>query len=173
MGAGLERGYERFLELCGTGAGAAIAALALLVSADVVMRNLGLGNFPWLLDLAEYVLYASTFLAAPWVLHRGAHVRVDLLLNALPRRAAVVMETAIDAVGLAVSLVFVYYGAAVTLDSHRLDALVVKELVVPEWRLLVLIPLCASLLAIEFARRLVRARHGERPPAPSATATAP
>ncbi|MGI9464428.1 MAG: TRAP transporter small permease subunit, partial [Aestuariivirgaceae bacterium] len=58
-------------------AGFALAALALLITTDVVIRNLGIGNFPWLLEVSEYVLFISTFLAAPWVLRENAHVSVD------------------------------------------------------------------------------------------------
>ena len=87
-GGGLSRGYGRLLDAFGMLAGLAIVALAGMITLDVAIRNLGLGNFPRLLEVAEYAIYATTFMAAPWVLHLGAHVRVDLLISGTPPRVS-------------------------------------------------------------------------------------
>lgn len=152
----LGRGYRGLLEGLGLLAGCAFAGIALLVSVDVVLRNLGLGNLPWLIEVAEYVLYGATFLAAPWVLHHGGHVRVDLLLTRLPRPLARAAETLADLLGLLISVLLAWYGARAALDAHAVGALVFKHLVLPEWPLLALLPLAATLLAAEFVRRLWR-----------------
>ena len=73
-------------------AGVSLGLIALTVTLDVGLRNLGWGNLPWLIEVAEYTLFVSTFLAAPWVLSLGAHVRVDVLVSALPRDAAVAVD---------------------------------------------------------------------------------
>ena len=77
----LGRGYGAALDACGLLAGITILAIAVMVCIDVAIRNIGLGNFPWLIEVAEYAIYGATFLAAPWVLHLGAHVRVDIALR--------------------------------------------------------------------------------------------
>ncbi len=171
MGAALSRAYARVLEVCGLMAGLVIAALAALISVDVGARNLGWFNFPWLLEVSEYALYVATFLAAPWVLYLGAHVRVDVLIEILPRAAAHRLEIAADCIGGAVALVLCYYGWLATADAFRLGSRVAKELVVAEWCLLVVIPVCAALLAVEFACRVVRALRAG-PDAPRAGRTA-
>jgi len=157
----LSDGYARLLELCGLLAGATIGVLALLVSVDVLIRNLGIGNFPWLLEVAEYALYVTTFLAAPWVLRLGAHVRVDLLLSVLPPAAARVLEIVVDALGAVICLVLFYYGLLAAVDSFGLGARIAKELLVTEWWLLAVIPLSSALLAVEFALRVRRALAGD------------
>ncbi len=157
MGAKLSRAYVLLLEACGLVAGLIIGALAVLISVDIGARNLGLFNFPWLLEVSEYCLYVATFLAAPWVLYLGAHVRVDVLIEVLPRAAAYWLEVAADCVGGGVALVLGYYGWLATADAFRLGSRVAKELVVAEWYLLAVIPICAALLAVEFGRRIARA----------------
>ena len=152
--------YDRFLALCGLMAGLGFAVLALMISVDIVLRNLGILNFPWLLEVSEYVVYIATFLAAPWVLHQSAHVRVDVLLNLVPRGVAIAMEIVADLIGLATSLVFAYYSFRATSASFGSDHLIFKELVILEWPLLAAMPLSGLLLAIEFVRRLRRALHG-------------
>lgn len=148
------RCYERLLAALGLLAGLAFAALALLVGVEVALRNFGLGTIPWLIEVAEYGLYATTFLAAPWVLRLDAHVRVDLLLVLLPRRGARALEVAANLVGFAASAVLFYYGLAATLDARGLGSMIFKELVLPEWWLLAIVPLGSLFLLVEFGRRL-------------------
>ena len=159
--------YARVLELCGLAAGCTIAVMALAITADVLIRNLALGNLPWLLEVSEYALYLTTFLAAPWVLRLGAHVRVDLLLNVAPPPVAKGLEILADMVGAVISLVLFWYGLLAALDSYAVNARFDKELVVSEWWLLMAIPLCSMLLVIEFALRIGRVLAGEQvqPPA--------
>ena len=52
--------------------------------------------------------------------------------------------------GLVVCLVLLRYGAAMTIDSARLGAITIKNLVFPEWWLLAPLPITFALLAIEF-----------------------
>ena len=137
-------------------AGAAFAVVALLVTLNVVLRNLGVTNFPWLLEVSEYVLYVGTFLAAPWVLRLGAHVRVDLLLGLLPGAAARAVDILADLCGLVFCLVLARHGWNVTADAFSRGDMMFKELVIPEWPLLSVIPFSGVLLAIEFARRIIR-----------------
>lgn len=149
--------YRRVLSAFGLAAGVVVATLALLVSLDVLLRNLGIVNFPWLIEVAEYAVYVSTLLAAPWVLSEGAHVRVDVLVAQLPRVLARAIDAAMNLVGASVCAVFAYYGALTAHDSFTLDAMLFKELVVPEWWLLAVVPVSGTLLTVEFIVRIVRA----------------
>jgi TRAP-type C4-dicarboxylate transport system permease small subunit len=140
-------------------AGAIVAAvllgvMALLVTGDVIARNVGLGSLPWILEVSEYVLPLATFLVAPWLLHRNEHVRLDVLLTAVPRRLGRALDRAADLAGLAVCAVFVVYGARAVASSAQQGSLVIKSIVFPEWWLYAPVPACFALLAIEFARRL-------------------
>jgi TRAP-type C4-dicarboxylate transport system permease small subunit len=153
----LADGYRLLMQGCGLSAALAFGLVALLVTFDVAMRNLGFGTLPWVVEITEYALPFATFLAAPWLLYSGQHVRVDALVGALPRRAALAIEFAADLAGLAIALLFVYYGLAVIVDSWRINSLIIKTLVFPEWWLFAPLPLCGALLALEFARRLAAA----------------
>ncbi len=162
----LKTGYDRFLGFCGLIAGISIAAVAVMVTLDVVLRNLGIGNFPWLIEVVEYELYVATFLATPWVLHQGAHVRVDLLPTLLPPPVARALEVLTDVIGTAISSVLFYYGLAAATDAFDLGSMIFKELVVAEWWLLSILPLSAAMLTVEFLRRLYRVFRGRPPTAP-------
>jgi TRAP-type transport system small permease protein len=133
---------------------AALAAVllgvtALAITLDVIARNVGLGTLPWILEVSEYVLPLATFLAAPWLLYRNEHVRLDVLLTAFPRLGVLA-----NLVGLAVCGVLVVYGVRTILNSAAQGSMVFKSVVFPEWWLYAPVPLCFGLLSIEFLRRL-------------------
>jgi TRAP-type C4-dicarboxylate transport system permease small subunit len=158
MGVALLRIFERALELFCTIFALVLGALIFLMCLDIAIRNFRIGSLPWLIELTEYAMYAGTFLAAPWVLRLGSHVRVDALLVSLPKRAAVVIEQLVDLIGLAVALVLVYFGALAVFDAWATNLVARKTWNFEEWLLLLPIPLSGALLAIEFILRIARVR---------------
>lgn len=133
-----------------------LLAMVAVVTADIVLRNaLGTG-FAWANEITEYALYLITLLTAPWLLRRGQHVRIDMILVIVPARLAWLMEAAADVIGLAASLVLIWYGTIMTAQSARLGSLTIKNLVFPEWWLLAPLPICFALLATEFVFRFHR-----------------
>jgi len=139
-----------------------LLAMVALVTADVLIRNLGGGAINWANEVTEYALYVMTLLAAPWLLRQGRHIRLDLVLALVPRHVAWVMEFSADALGFLVCLVLVRYGAIMTLDSWRIGSITIKNLVFPEWWLLVPVPAVFALLAAEFIFRMHRLYGGDR-----------
>ena len=147
--------YRRLLQSLAAAAALLLGATAIAVTADVVLRNVGVGSAPWILELSEYVLPLATFLTAPWLLLRGEHVRLDVLLRALPPRAARALDVSVSGLGLAICGVLVFYGVRTALDSARQGAKVFKSVVFPEWWLYAPFAVCFALLAMEFLRRMV------------------
>ncbi len=150
------RTYLGFLDLCANVVGLGVAAIALLVSVEVLIRTLGIGTLHWLIEVVEYALFMMTFIAAPWVLSKGAHVRVDVLLVIASPRMRFYLELLIDSLGMVISFLLFYYGLDATIDSLSKNALIYKQLVVPEGWLLIALPFSGALLTIEFARRVWR-----------------
>jgi len=156
----VSRAYRLLVQALAGSAAVLLGLTALAVTIDVLARNVGLGAFPWVLEASEYALPASTFLVAPWLLVRNEHVRLDLLLQTLPRGPARLLDATANVFGLAISATLVVYGVRAITNSMQQGAMVIKSLVFPEWWLYVPVPLCFSLLAFEFGRRLaVRGAH--------------
>ncbi len=143
---------------------ALLLTMTLLIGADVATRNLGLAGIAWSNEVSENILYLLTLLSAPWLLRQGQHIRVDILLRAIPARVAYGLEWLGDVLGLACSLYFVWYGIKVTTASYLAGAVTIKTLVTPEWWLLALLPVAFLLVAIEFLFRMRRLARAE--PAP-------
>ena len=64
-----------------------ILAMSGWITYDVLTRYFLNFASPWAFDLSEYALVWITFLGAPWVLLQDRHVRIELLVDVLPRAA--------------------------------------------------------------------------------------
>jgi TRAP-type C4-dicarboxylate transport system permease small subunit len=138
--------------------------MTLMIGADVLLRNIGLGGVPPSNELSEDILYLITLLAAPGLLRQGQHIRIDIVLRALPFRVGWLLEWIGDLLGIVCCLFFVWYGARVAADSLANGSLSIKTLVMPEWWLMVPMPIAFTLLAIEFVFRMHRLATGAQRP---------
>ena len=127
-------------------------------------RNIGAGGIPPSNELSEYGLYVTTILAAPGLLRRGQHIRIDIVLRALPPKVAWSLEWVGDIVGLICSLFFVWYGVRVTMASYLAGSVSIKTLILPEWWIFVPMPVCFLMVAIEFIFRMRTLALSERVP---------
>ena len=148
--------YGRLLDALAGAAALLLLAMVIVVTGDIILRNVIVKGFVWANEVSEYALYLITLLTAPWLLRRGQHVRLDLILSAVPRRAAWLMEAAGDLLGFVVCLVMIRYGWMMTFEAYRNGSITIKNLVFPEWWLLAPLPAAFVLLAIEFVFRFHR-----------------
>jgi TRAP-type C4-dicarboxylate transport system permease small subunit len=153
-----------------------LLAMMLIICGDVFTRNVAIPGMSrglaWSNEISELMLYAITMLAAPWLLREGRHIRVDILLRALPRRAAWVSEWISDITGFACCLWMLWYGAAAAINSLDAGAQSIKTLVMPEWWFLAPLPACFALLAVEFVFRMWRLALGDVGPRDDAVSAA-
>jgi TRAP-type C4-dicarboxylate transport system permease small subunit len=160
----LSQAYGRVLDGLMLLACLLLLAMTLLIGTDVATRNIGAGGIPWSGEVSENILYLLTLLAAPWLLRQGQHIRVDILLRAVPGRIGWLAEWIGDILGLACSLYFVWYGWKVLAVSYQSGAITIKTLVTPEWWLLAPLPAAFLLFAAEFVFRMHRLSRAERAP---------
>jgi TRAP-type C4-dicarboxylate transport system permease small subunit len=155
---------------------AVLFAMMLVICIDVLLRNVrivpGMLGVPWANEVTEYALYLITMLTAPWLLRQGMHIRVDVLLRAIPRRLAWCCEWAVDVLALVCCVTIAWYGVQAVLSSHAIGGMVVKVISVPEWWLLAPLPASFALLAIEVLFRMRRLYEGERGPRADAVTAA-
>jgi TRAP-type transport system small permease protein len=149
------RAYATLMRGCGGVAAAVVGLVTLLVCWDVVGRNLGLRTLPWINEVTEYALPIATLAAAPWLMWRNAHVRLDLLGAMLSPAAQRKLDRGSSLLGLIVSLVMAWYAVRALLDSQGAGSLVMKALVFPEWWLFTPLPIGFALLALECGRRVL------------------
>jgi TRAP-type C4-dicarboxylate transport system permease small subunit len=74
------------------------------------------------------------------------------------------MEWLGDILGLACSVYFVWYGCKVLAASYAAGSITIKTLVLPEWWMLVPMPLAFLCVSIEFVFRMWRLANADRAP---------
>jgi len=167
--------FGRLLEALALAACVMVFAMVIVICLDVLLRNVALiptmRGLDWSNDLTEAMLYLITMCAAPWILRRGQHIRVDIILRAIQKRTAWYCEWFADVVGLFCCLAMVWYGVKMTLASYSSGAMTVKTLVTPEWWLLAPLPVAFALLSIEMLFRMRRLWLAERAPRDDAVST--
>lgn len=167
----------RLIETCSLAGGAIAAALiagiAILMLTEIFMRS-AIGtplDFGW--EYSAYGMATIFFLGSAYALRGGGHVRVSLLLEALPERAARGVDVACSVVGLAIAV----YAAAAAIDLAAVSFArgttsftpTKTPLFIPQ----ALVALGLVMLAAQFVARLLRLLLGMTPEAGAAEAVAP
>lgn len=162
MGKSLDRfeaGFVRLMVFFASLVAISIGLFAILITLDLFIRSVGWGNMPWLHEGIEFALYAGIFLGAPWVLREGAHIRVDVLVATLPKKLSVRLEQALDVFGAVLCGALTYYAIRSMIEDYIENSLPDRDLVIPDWYLMLIFSIAFTMLVIEFLLRLRRA-HG-------------
>lgn len=104
--------------------------------------------------MTEYMLMVATFVAAPWLLYVGDHIRIDVVLRAVSPIGRWWLELLTDVLGFVICAVLAWQCIAVAIDAAAQGGMVFKVLIFAEWWLNLPMAFACVLLAIEFARRL-------------------
>jgi TRAP-type C4-dicarboxylate transport system permease small subunit len=164
----VSRAYGRLLAGLALTGCAVLLAMMLIIVADVALRNIAVPGLPrglaWSNEISELMLYLITMCVAPWLLRMGQHIRIDILLQAVPRTLAWYFEWVGDLIGLACCGVIAWYGTLAAWSSYASGAVNIKTLVTPEWWGLAPLPAVFILLAIEMIFRMIRLQRSERGP---------
>ena len=172
----LSEAFGRFISALALFGCLLLLAMMLIIVTDVALRNFAVTGGPqglgWSNEVSEFLLYLITLSVAPWLLRQGQHIRVDILLQAIPKKLAWALEWVGDLLGLACCLVMSTYGAQATWASYSANSLSIKTLVTPEWWSLAPLPVVFMLLSIEMIFRMHRLWLAERGPRNDAVSAA-
>ncbi len=151
-----EIGFNRLMLYLAGLVAASIGLIAVLIPVNLFLVKTHLGSIWWLYEAVEYTLYFGVFLGAPWVLHQGAHVRVDVITMALRREAAERVERAMDVAGAILCIFLCFYGSRVTIWEFQDGSLPDKDLRIPTGYIMSIFTISFLFLTIEFLLRFRR-----------------
>lgn len=152
--------------------GALLAAMAIIVFANVVLRYATSDSIEWAEEVARQLMVWLTFVGSGLVLRYGGHIAVENLQDAMPSRGAQLMRAAV-ALGLFGLFGFMlWYGTVYALRA--VDQLTPTTQISMAW-IYAAIPVGAVLLLLHWAlvvRRYVVAREFPADPHFDANASA-
>ena len=133
-----------------------MVAMMVIITLDVIFRNLGYQSSAHFFTFTEYALLVVPCLGAPWLAREKGHIYVEIVLNSLPAGARRVMTWVIGVFCIVVCLTIAWYGLQVTIHDYLQAEKDVRSLDMPRWMLVIWIPLSFLMMALEFARFLWR-----------------
>jgi TRAP-type C4-dicarboxylate transport system permease small subunit len=158
----LTRAYDGLLNAMAALAAASMPVMALAVTYEVVMRYVFNDPTIWAVDLSEYIMLYATFLAAPWLVREGGHIRIEALLSLLSPRNQHMLGVVAAIISAAVAAVLCWQGLDATLDAYTRGVIIARSWRVPRWIVWALIPVGSFFITIEFIRVAVRSWRAAR-----------
>ena len=133
-----------------------MAAMMVVITLDVILRNLGYQSSAHFFTFTEYALLIVPCMGAPWLAREKGHIYVEILLMSMTVRMRARFTMLIGLICIAVCLVIAWYGFDVALRDYLQNEKDVRSLDMPRWMVVVFIPVAFSMMAVEFARFLRR-----------------
>ncbi len=149
-----EAAFNKLTLLLAASVAMSIGLIAVLIPLNLFLLKTHLGSIWWLFEGVEYALYFGVFLGAPRVLQQGAHVRVDIVISALPKPAAARLDRILDGAGFALCMLLCFYGLRAVLSEYQDGTMPDKDLRIANWIVLSGFAGSFLLLAIEFLLRM-------------------
>lgn len=143
-------------------AAAAIAAICLLISAQVLLNagtRMGLPlpvTIPSYTDFAGFLLATATYLALPWTLRSGGHVRVTLVTSSLPPRAKLGVEVFVLGLAALFAGYATRYAVSLLIESHEFGDVSPGIVPVPLWIPQIGMVLGLGLLTVALVHSLIQ-----------------
>lgn len=106
-------------------------------------------------DFIEYSLFGLTMIGAPYVMHLGKHVKVDLLTASLPKTAAYGVNLLATAISFLICFVFLIFSFRAAYGSFVEEAMVFKTFEIKAWIPLVFVPFMFGMLCISITRTFI------------------
>lgn len=152
--------------LCAAGAVLAAlsaAALALILIVEVLATSFLNWSQPWAVEYAIYLQCFVLFLGAGWTLRQGGHIRVSVLLQALPPRAAAVLDQVGTAFALGIAGFAAYALWGQWVRTYDFGSTSFYPMGTPLWIPQGLLAAGVTLLALAFLARFLRLLAGQQP----------
>jgi len=157
-------------------AGAALAAVAAALLAAMLIAEVALTSFfglsqPYVIEYAIFLQAAVLFAGSGWALRQGAHIRVSVLLAALPPRARRLLDAAGSAFALGILAFAAWALVQQWLRSLDLGSRSFYPMQTPLWIPQGVLTLGICLLVLAFLARLLRLLRDEPPEAAGSPGT--
>ena len=130
--------------------------ITIAVTTGVIARYFFRNPLMWVVEISSYCLLFITFLGAAWVLKREKHVSMDMVLRWLSPHGSALLNLVTSVLGVVITLTVTIYTAESVWNYYEVGYRTTTLLYVPQWIILLVIPLGVFALCIQFIRRSCR-----------------
>jgi TRAP-type C4-dicarboxylate transport system permease small subunit len=107
----------------------------------------------WGVEFCEYTLFLIGFLGTTWVLRKGAHINVTIVLERLRPTTKTYLNLFSSLIGILISLIIFWFALKTSWENYLTGVKVVKTYALHKWFFLSFIVLGYLLMLIEFVRQ--------------------
>ncbi len=136
-------------------AAAVLGAIAFSFCYEVAARYFFAAPTSWANAIVAYLLCAAIFLAIPELTRRRSHVAINLLLDRVSARGALMLSRMVRAAGAGACLLATWITANATLDQINLGIETISAYPVPKWWVSIFIPYGMLSSGLYFLRDLL------------------
>lgn len=151
----LERWLVRIEDAFGGVAISILIACGAMICVDVAMRYAFSRPIVGGIEIIEYALVYITFFGASWAVPRGAHIDIDVAVQAMPKFWQRMCALLSNLISLGVAIVLTVFGIATTWTAFVRGAFKPTVIEVPTWIVLIIIPIGSAVLAARFLREVI------------------
>jgi C4-dicarboxylate transporter, DctQ subunit len=145
--------------------GVILVFMTLTIGYAIFARAVHLPGPVWIVQFNEYAMLFATFLGASWLLSKGRHVSIELLVSRFSERNRKILRIIHSLMGVALCATLCWYGALTTIENFQRNVIHVQAVDVPMAYVLFVIPLGFFLLVLQFLRNFIEGIHAMRSPA--------
>jgi TRAP-type C4-dicarboxylate transport system permease small subunit len=149
----LVRFFDYLLRVSSIIAGTVLVGMVFSVNIEVFLRYFLARPTIWAADVTVYGLIYATFIPAAWVLSKGGHTKVEVIVDRLRPRTRHFLNGITSFVGGCVSAVFCYFSLMLTIRSIEFGHVFAKAFIIPRWPVQIVMPIGTLLLTLQFFLR--------------------
>ena len=133
-------------------AGVYLVVIMFGIVIQATLRSFNFSGSSHIFTFSEYGLLYIVMAASPWLVRTRGHVFIEMLTAALPQDLARIYSRCIAVLCLVICVFLVWYSGSNTLKSYSYGDADMRSLDMPKWLLLISMPICFSLMGLNFLR---------------------
>ena len=136
-------------------AGVYLVVIMFAIVFQATSRSLGYSGSSHVFTFSEYGLLYIVMAASPWLVRLKGHVYIELLTAIIPRRYAPGFSRIVTLICVLICLTLVWYTGEATWKAFNRADFDMRSLDMPKWLLLISMPVCFALMALQFLRFVI------------------
>ena len=133
-------------------AGIYLVAIMFGIVFNALARTFGFSGSSHIFTFAEFGLLYIVMAASPWLVREKGHVFIELLTAIVPKRGQSGFSRFVSALCVVICVLLTWYTWGATAKAYRFGDAEMRSLDMPKFLLLGAMPICFSLMAVQFAR---------------------
>lgn len=133
-------------------AGIYLVAIMFGIVFQATARSFNYSGSSHIFTFSEYGLLYVAMMASPWLVRLRGHVFIEMFTAALPTEFGKVFSRFVAFLCVIICVMLLWYSGETTLKAYKFGDADMRSLDMPKWMLLISMPICFGLMALNFLR---------------------